>query len=67
MKDFHSESQSCLKDNYGYNYIYEVMDIKVLDYTLEANVDYQETKEVFLHKIYNLVGDKVKSDKYLKA
>jgi len=65
--DFQSVVQSYLKDNYGYSHIYEVMEIKVLDFKLEANVDYEEAKEVFLHKMYNLVADKVKSDKYLKA
>lgn len=67
MIDFQSVVQSYLKENYGYSHIYETMEIKVLDFKLEANVDYQEAKEVFLHKIYNLVADKVKSDKYLKA
>ncbi|KOP80655.1 hypothetical protein AMS59_04590 [Lysinibacillus sp. FJAT-14745] len=67
MRDFQSIVKSYLRVNFGYNYIYEALEIKVLDSTLEENVDYQDAKWVFLHKIYNLVADKVKSDKYLKA
>lgn len=67
LRDFQKIAESYLQVNFRYNYIYEAMEIKVLDSTLEANVDYEEAKEVFLNKIYNLVADKVKSDKYLKA
>lgn len=67
MRDFQTIVESYLQVNFGYNFIYETMEIKVLDSTLEANVDYLEAKEVFLHKMYNLVADKVKSDKYLKS
>lgn len=67
MIDFQSTVESYLQQNFGYNYIYEALEIEVLDYTPKVVVKYEEAKVVFLQKVNNLVANKIKNDKYLKA
>lgn len=66
MKDFQLVVESHLRKNFGYNFIYEAMEIKVLDCT-PVIVGYEEARGAFLKKVHGLVANKVKSDKYLKA
>ena len=66
MKDFQLVVESHLRKSFGYSYIYEAMEIKILDST-PVVVGYEEAKGAFLQKVYSLVAHKVKGDKYLKA
>lgn len=69
MVEYGKRLRKFLGEKYGFEFIYEAMDIKIIDVPPMENelIPFLEIKEVFLKKAINLVKDKVKSDKYLKA
>ncbi len=67
MIDFQLVVESYLQENFGYNFIYKAMEIRVLDFAPDSKWNFSEVKKTFLTKVKNLVSEKVKSAKYLKA